>query len=194
VPGAGRSFEVAPGSGSKSSTTTSSGRSLAVGMINELGLGDALHWHKPVTTVFVGDRAYPLDSAPAVLNFSPLSVPNRLRLARGLGCSGCCRLPVARESDGGALDAPSDGGRRMRRSGSRSCGQIGRPPRRSRWPGCGQGSIANAASATCTAGSTRLPGAEQAGDRARGTIVYGAAASSIAVATTGSKSGTSTAA
>jgi protoporphyrinogen oxidase len=57
----------------------------AVGLINELGLGDALRWHKPTTTVFVGDRTYPLDSAPAVLGFSPLSVPNRLRLAAGVG-------------------------------------------------------------------------------------------------------------
>ena len=57
----------------------------AVGLINELGLGAALQWHKPVTTVFVGDRAYPLDSAPAVLSFSPLTVPNRLRLAAGVG-------------------------------------------------------------------------------------------------------------
>jgi protoporphyrinogen oxidase len=57
----------------------------AVGLIEELGLGDALRWHKPTTTVFVGDRTYPLDSAPAVLAFSPLSVANRLRLAAGVG-------------------------------------------------------------------------------------------------------------
>lgn len=57
----------------------------AVRLIEEVGLADALKWHKPTTTVFVGDRAYPLDSAPAVLGFSPLSVPNRLRLAMGVG-------------------------------------------------------------------------------------------------------------
>lgn len=57
----------------------------AIGLIEEVGLRDALHWHKPTTTVFLGDRAYPLDSAPAVLAFGPLSVPNRLRLAAGIG-------------------------------------------------------------------------------------------------------------
>ena len=57
----------------------------AVALIEEAGLGGSLQWHKPTTTVFLGDRAYPLDSAPAVLAFSPLSVPNRLRLAMGVG-------------------------------------------------------------------------------------------------------------
>lgn len=57
----------------------------AISLINEVGIGDALRWHKPTTTVFLGDRTYPLDSAPAVLTFSPLSIPNRLRLAAGVG-------------------------------------------------------------------------------------------------------------
>ena len=57
----------------------------AVGVIRELGLGESLHWYKPVTAVFLGNRTYPLDSAPAVLAFSPLSLPNRLRLAMGVG-------------------------------------------------------------------------------------------------------------
>jgi len=57
----------------------------AIGLIDELGIGDALLWHKPSTTVFLGDRAYALDSAAAVLAFSPLSVPDRLRLAAGVG-------------------------------------------------------------------------------------------------------------
>ena len=57
----------------------------AVGLINELGLGDELRWHKPTTTVFLGDRIHPLDSASAVLRFSPLSIPSRLRLAAGVG-------------------------------------------------------------------------------------------------------------
>jgi protoporphyrinogen oxidase len=57
----------------------------AIGLIEEVGLGDALRWHQPTTTVFLGDRAYPLDSARAVLAFDPLSVPNRLRLAAGVG-------------------------------------------------------------------------------------------------------------
>ena len=57
----------------------------AIALIDEVGLHDALRWHTPTTTVFVGDRAYPLDSAPAVLAFKPLSVPDRLRLAAGVG-------------------------------------------------------------------------------------------------------------
>jgi len=57
----------------------------AIGLIEEVGLGKALQWHEPTTTVFLGDRPYPLDSAPAVLAFKPLSVPNRLRLAAGVG-------------------------------------------------------------------------------------------------------------
>jgi protoporphyrinogen oxidase len=57
----------------------------AISLINEVGIGDALRWHKPTTTVFLGDRTYPLDSASAVLAFSPLSIPNRLRLAAGVG-------------------------------------------------------------------------------------------------------------
>lgn len=58
---------------------------LAVSLVNELGLGDALQWHQPTTTIFVGDRAYPLDSARAVLAFPRLSIPSRLRLAAGVG-------------------------------------------------------------------------------------------------------------
>lgn len=58
---------------------------LAVALIEELGLGDKLEWHKPVTTVFLRDHAYPLDTPAAVLAFDPLSIPNRLRLAAGVG-------------------------------------------------------------------------------------------------------------
>jgi protoporphyrinogen oxidase len=57
----------------------------AIALINELGLGDLLGWHRPATTVFLGDRTYPLDSAPAVLSFSPLPLASRLRLAAGVG-------------------------------------------------------------------------------------------------------------
>ncbi|MGZ8515108.1 MAG: FAD-dependent oxidoreductase, partial [Candidatus Limnocylindrales bacterium] len=56
----------------------------AVALINELGLGGSLKWHKPTTTVFLDGRTYPLDTPPAVLRFSPLSIPSRLRLAAGL--------------------------------------------------------------------------------------------------------------
>ncbi len=56
----------------------------AVALIGEVGIGAALRWHQPTTTVFLGERTYPLDSPQAVLAFSPLSIPSRLRLATGL--------------------------------------------------------------------------------------------------------------
>jgi protoporphyrinogen oxidase len=56
-----------------------------IALIDELGLGERLQWHAPATTVFLGECAYPLDSALAVLRFSPLSIPDRLRLAAGVG-------------------------------------------------------------------------------------------------------------
>jgi protoporphyrinogen oxidase len=57
----------------------------AIALINDLGLGDLLGWHRAATTVFLGDRTYPLDSVPAVIGFSPLSLASRLRLAAGIG-------------------------------------------------------------------------------------------------------------
>jgi len=57
----------------------------AIALINDLGLGDLLGWHRAATTVFLGDRTYPLDSVPAVIGFSPLSPASRLRLAAGIG-------------------------------------------------------------------------------------------------------------
>ena len=56
----------------------------AVALIEELGLGEALKWHTPVTTVFLRGKAYPLDTPQAVLAFDPLAIPSRLRLAMGV--------------------------------------------------------------------------------------------------------------
>ena len=56
----------------------------AIGLIEELGLAESLHWYRPTTTVFLGGRSYPLDSPKAVLTFSPLPLPSRLRLAAGV--------------------------------------------------------------------------------------------------------------
>jgi protoporphyrinogen oxidase len=56
----------------------------AIRMIEEVGLEDQLHWYEPTTTVFVNGRSHPLDTPTAVLRFSPLSIPNRLRLAMGV--------------------------------------------------------------------------------------------------------------
>jgi protoporphyrinogen oxidase len=57
----------------------------AIRVINELGLADQLHWYRPTTTVFLGQRSYPLDTPGAVLRFGPLPVPSRLRLAASVG-------------------------------------------------------------------------------------------------------------
>ncbi|MBI3749338.1 MAG: FAD-dependent oxidoreductase [Chloroflexi bacterium] len=57
----------------------------AVALIDELGLGGSLRWHKPTTTVYLDGRTHPLDAPPAFLRFAPLSLPSRLRLATGLG-------------------------------------------------------------------------------------------------------------
>jgi protoporphyrinogen oxidase len=56
----------------------------AIRLIEEVGLGDRLRWHQPVTTVFLDDRSHPLDTPAAVLRFRPLPIPSRLRLAAGL--------------------------------------------------------------------------------------------------------------
>jgi protoporphyrinogen oxidase len=80
------SFEVAPGIWlEKFYHHLFKSDRFAVDLIQEVGLADALRWHTPATTIFVGDRAHPLDSASAVLAFSPLSIVNRLRLAMGVG-------------------------------------------------------------------------------------------------------------
>lgn len=57
----------------------------AIALIDEVGVGSALQWHEPTTTVFIGDRAFPIDTPKAVLAFKPLAVPDRLRLAAGVG-------------------------------------------------------------------------------------------------------------
>jgi protoporphyrinogen oxidase len=56
----------------------------AVALIEQLGLGETLQWHRPVTTVFVDDKVRQLDSPMTVLTFDPLPVVDRLRLAAGL--------------------------------------------------------------------------------------------------------------
>lgn len=56
----------------------------AVGLINELGLGDRLVWPRPRTSMLRGGRFHQLDSPSTVLTFTPLPVIDRLRLAAGL--------------------------------------------------------------------------------------------------------------
>jgi protoporphyrinogen oxidase len=52
----------------------------AQALIAELGLGDRLVWPRPKTSIWLGGRAYQLDSPLNVLRFSPLPVLDRLRL------------------------------------------------------------------------------------------------------------------
>ena len=56
----------------------------AVGLIQELGLGERLEWHRPVTTVQVDGVVHQLDSPRSLLRFPPLPVDARLRMAAAL--------------------------------------------------------------------------------------------------------------
>src|SRR5581483_12271584 len=55
-----------------------------VALIHELGLGSDLYWGQPNTSVLRGGRCYPLNSATAVLRFTPLPLLDRLRLGAGV--------------------------------------------------------------------------------------------------------------
>jgi protoporphyrinogen oxidase len=56
----------------------------ATKLIDELGLGEKLVWPRPRTATLLEGRQHQLDSAMSVLRFSPLSVPERLRLGLAL--------------------------------------------------------------------------------------------------------------
>ena len=55
-----------------------------IALIQELGLGKELLWLRPKTSVLLGGRTYQLDSATSVLRFSPLGLPDRLRLGAAI--------------------------------------------------------------------------------------------------------------
>ncbi len=57
----------------------------AVALIEELGLGARLRWHRPVSTVMVDGVPRQLDSPRSLLAFGQLSIPSRLRMAAALG-------------------------------------------------------------------------------------------------------------
>jgi protoporphyrinogen oxidase len=57
----------------------------AIALIHELGLGNQLRWHRPVTTVMVDGVPRQLDSAGSLLRFDRLSVIGRLRMGAALG-------------------------------------------------------------------------------------------------------------
>ena len=56
----------------------------AIALIEELGLGDRLQWHRPVTTVMVDGVPRQLDSAGSLLRFDKLTIPDRLRMAAAI--------------------------------------------------------------------------------------------------------------
>jgi len=55
-----------------------------VSLIEELGLGDALTWRRPVTATLRNGRVYQLDSALSVLRYAPISPIDRLRMGASL--------------------------------------------------------------------------------------------------------------
>jgi protoporphyrinogen oxidase len=50
-------------------------------LIEEVGLGAALEWRRPLTVTLRGGKVYQLDSPASVLRFPPLGMPDRLRMA-----------------------------------------------------------------------------------------------------------------
>lgn len=56
-----------------------------VGLIDELGLTERLTWHRPVTATLRDGKVHQLDSPRSLLRFSPLPIPDRLRMGATLG-------------------------------------------------------------------------------------------------------------
>src|SRR5688572_23182136 len=58
--------------------------STIIALIDELGLGSRMLWEKPPTSVLYGGKTYRLDGPKEVLQFSPLPLPDRVRLGAAL--------------------------------------------------------------------------------------------------------------
>lgn len=56
----------------------------AIGLIEELGLGERLMWPRPNTSTLLGGRRHQLDSPLSLLRFTPLPLLDRLRLGLAL--------------------------------------------------------------------------------------------------------------
>jgi protoporphyrinogen oxidase len=52
----------------------------AIGLINEVGLGEDLVWSRPLTVTLRGGQVHQLDSPGSLLRFTPLSPRNRIRM------------------------------------------------------------------------------------------------------------------
>ncbi len=56
----------------------------AISLFRELGLEDRLEWTAPVTATMHGGRVHRLDSPTSLLRFTPLSLPDRVRMGAAL--------------------------------------------------------------------------------------------------------------
>ena len=56
----------------------------AIGLMDELGLGDELVWRRPLTVTLRGGRVHQLDSPASLLRFRPLPLTGRLRMGAAL--------------------------------------------------------------------------------------------------------------
>jgi protoporphyrinogen oxidase len=56
----------------------------AIGLINELGLGDHLTWHRPRTVVLRGGKLHQLDSPLSLIRFRPIPIWDRFRMGLAL--------------------------------------------------------------------------------------------------------------
>ncbi|HET6379426.1 MAG TPA: NAD(P)/FAD-dependent oxidoreductase [candidate division Zixibacteria bacterium] len=56
----------------------------AIGLINELGLGDDLVWRRPLTVTLRDGEVHQLDSPMSLLRFRPLPMADRLRMGAAL--------------------------------------------------------------------------------------------------------------
>ncbi|MEO8252551.1 MAG: FAD-dependent oxidoreductase, partial [Chloroflexota bacterium] len=56
----------------------------AIGLINELGLGEELIWRRPLTVTLRDGAVHQLDSATSLLRFGPLPVVDRVRMGAWL--------------------------------------------------------------------------------------------------------------
>ncbi len=71
----------------------------AIGMIDELDLGDRLVWKQPVTATLRDGVLHQLDSPRSLLGFSPLPISDRIRM--GAALAGLKAMPDPRLLEGG---------------------------------------------------------------------------------------------
>jgi len=65
----------------------------AIGLINELGLGDSLRWRRPLTVTLRDGMPHQLDSPISLLRFSPLPIADQVRMGAWLAYLRTLRAP-----------------------------------------------------------------------------------------------------